>query len=343
MSYNIAVINKLAEKGNIIHILEKKQLNYKTPINTQKYRKKIFFYSRKNFQFEDLKKLVKKINPKIVLVCGWVDFLYLFLIVFIKIKKLKTKNVLILDSPWRNSIKQKLLSFFCLFGFFRIFFDKIWIPGSMQFEYARRLGFKTKDVIFDLNTADTFFFQNLHNKFNIIKKKKYPKVFLFIGRKEKIKGLENLLIAWKEFSKENLNWKLKIIGSGSLKLNIDGLKNIELNEFKSHEDLANDIKKAGCFVLPSIHEPWGVVVHEMCSAGLPLLLSEKCGARYTFLINNINGYVFDPRDPVSLKNSMIKIAKTNKKNLIKMSEYSNFLSKRISADSSANNLLSIIN
>lgn len=343
MSYNIAVINKLAEKGNQIYILEKKSLKYKTPLNTKKYGKKIFFYSRESFKFNDLKKLIKKIDPKIVLVCGWVDFLYLSLIVFIKIKKIKIKTVLILDSPWKNSFKQKLLSFFSLSGFFRIFFDKIWIPGAMQFEYARKLGFKTKDIIFDLNAGDTTFFKNLYNKFNILKRKKYPKNFLFIGRKEKIKGLENLLIAWKEFSKENLDWKLKIIGSGSLKLNTAGLKNIEFNEFKSHHDLENEIRAAGCFVLPSIHEPWGIIVHEMSAAGLPLLLSEKCGARYTFLINNINGYVFNPKNPISLKNSMIKIAKTNKKDLIKMSKYSNYLSKRISPDTSANNLLSILN
>jgi glycosyltransferase involved in cell wall biosynthesis len=44
--------------------------------------------------------------------------------------------------------------------------------------------------------------------------------------------------------------------------------------------------------MPSKKEPWGVVLHEMAIAGLPLLASENVGAASAFLREGENGKVF---------------------------------------------------
>jgi len=342
MSYAMAIINKLAESGNEIHIIERNELKNKTSVVPTIFKNKIFFYRRLKYNYSQLKDLIKKIDPKVIVISGWMDLVYIYLVFVIK-----NKNITIVihsDNVWKNKLKQQIARFLGFFGFFYLFFDKAWIHGPLQFEYMRRIGFRTKDIFFDHASADTQLFHKLYKDFYNYKKKKYPKKFLFVSRREKIKGLEVLLDAWESLNANNsIDWKLQIIGSGSYKIKKDKLKNLEILEFKSHEDLKKDIKNAGCFILPSVHEPWGVVVHEMCSAGLPLILSETVGSRYTFLIDKKNGFVFEANNYKSLEKAMKDIIDSTDQELLNMSENSHKLSFRISPEISASNLLSAVN
>ena len=85
----------------------------------------------------------------------------------------------------------------------------------------------------------------------------------------------------------------------------------------NNEDF-DEVKKSGCFIVPSHWEPWGVVVHEFGLAGLPLILSNKVGARSTFLIDNYNGYTFKSKNNKSLQDAMLKIMNSSDKSLLKM-------------------------
>ncbi len=57
----------------------------------------------------------------------------------------------------------------------------------------------------------------------------------------------------------------------------------------SQDVLIKEIQKSGCFILPSIFEPWAVVIHEFACAGLPIIATEVCGATPHFVINGFNG------------------------------------------------------
>lgn len=48
-------------------------------------------------------------------------------------------------------------------------------------------------------------------------------------------------------------------------------------------------------ILPSIAEPWGLVVEEALAVGLVVLVSQACGAR-VLVENGVNGFVFEPTD-----------------------------------------------
>jgi glycosyltransferase involved in cell wall biosynthesis len=342
MSYAMATINKLAETGNEIHIIERNELKNKTSVVPTFFKNKIFFYRRLEYNYSQLKDLVKKIDPKVILISGWMDLVYIYLVFFIK-----NKNITIVvhaDSVWKNKPKQQIARLLGFFGFFYLFFDKAWIPGPLQFEYMRRIGFSKKDIFFDPFSADTELFHKLYKDFYNHKKNKYPKKFLFFSRREKIKGIEILLDAWESLNTNNsIDWKLQIIGSGSFKIKKNKLKNLEILEFKSHKNIKKDIKNAGCFILPSIHDPWGVVVHEMCAAGLPLILSETVGSRYTFLIDKKNGFVFEANNYKSLEKAMKDIIDSTDQELLRMSESSHKLSFRVSPETGASNLLSEVN
>ncbi len=48
------------------------------------------------------------------------------------------------------------------------------------------------------------------------------------------------------------------------------------------------------FVLPSYSEPWGLVVNEAMAAGMPVIVSEKCGSAPDLVIDGENGFTFNP-------------------------------------------------
>ncbi len=59
------------------------------------------------------------------------------------------------------------------------------------------------------------------------------------------------------------------------------------------------LHEADCFVLPSIHEPFGIVALEAWSAGIPLLAARTGGLK-DFVVDGRNGLLFDPESPETL-------------------------------------------
>ena len=107
--------------------------------------------------------------------------------------------------------------------------------------------------------------------------------------------------------------------------------------------MIHEIKNVGCFILPSIYEPWGVVVHEFSAAGCPLILSNDIGAKSTFLIDDFNGYSFKHENGnFSMTNAMKKIIDKTDEDLVEMGRNSHKISRKISPTSSAKNLISAL-
>jgi glycosyltransferase involved in cell wall biosynthesis len=65
---------------------------------------------------------------------------------------------------------------------------------------------------------------------------------------------------------------------------------------------------ADLFVLPSRHEPWGVVVNEAMAAGLPVVLSDRVGAAPDLLVDGVNGRLVPSGDAVRLADAIGEIA-----------------------------------
>jgi glycosyltransferase involved in cell wall biosynthesis len=63
------------------------------------------------------------------------------------------------------------------------------------------------------------------------------------------------------------------------------------------------------FVLPSFHEPWGVVVNEAMSAGLPVVLSDRVGAAGDLLQEGVTGRGFPAGDDQALANVLSDLAR----------------------------------
>lgn len=100
------------------------------------------------------------------------------------------------------------------------------------------------------------------------------------------------------------------------------LKEVEREKLQEHvtiipglpydsEDLLGAYKAADCFVLPSLHEPFGMVVLEAWAAGLPVAVAKRGGLPF-IVEQGKNGLLFDPEAPArfsgSLKDAVLTLA-----------------------------------
>ena len=128
--------------------------------------------------------------------------------------------------------------------------------------------------------------------------------------------------------KNKLNWELWCVGTGDLWHKRKTHKSIRHFGFVQPEDLDKIIGGSGVFVLPSKFEPWGVVLHEMVTSGMPILISDVVGSKNSFLKNNINGMSFSYKNKGDLEYKMTSIMNLSDEELLKMGEESVHLSTR---------------
>ena len=66
------------------------------------------------------------------------------------------------------------------------------------------------------------------------------------------------------------------------------------------ELIPSKLARSLALILPSTEEQWGLVANEAIAMGLPLLLSENCGAADSLLQTAVNGFLYEPDNPDGL-------------------------------------------
>ena len=335
--YFLSCINALSTKSNTeIHIV-RWSVNNEAPFDFS-FPKNVKIYDRDKFNKKSLNELAEKIIPDVIYCSGWTDKDYLSIC-----KKFRSETPVIVgfDNKWTGTIKQQLGTILSPITIHK-YFSHCWIPGKPQSEFAKRIGFKSENILQGFYSCDYNFFHNLYLKNKTIKEQKFPHRFIFVGRYYDFKGIKNLWRAFIELQKENPNdWELYCLGTGD----IDPIKHPQVKHFGFVQptDMARFISDCGVFALPSTFEPWGVAVHEFAAAGFPLLCSDEVGAASAFLKDNENGFLFKSGNVSELKKSMKKIISMSDKQLFLMGEKSSELAKQITPDIWADKILSVLN
>ncbi|OAI24514.1 hypothetical protein A1351_17815 [Methylosinus sp. R-45379] len=176
------------------------------------------------------------------------------------------------DANWRGDFRQFALGAIAFRIFHRRHFDAMIVPGRQGERLMRWFGMPADLVRSGMYGADQTLF---HGGGDLASR---PKTFLFVGQfiaRKDVLGLANAFI---RFSRSRPDWRLRLCGNGELKHLIPQHDNIVTEDFVQPEQLAERFRMARVFVLPSLAEAWGLVVHEATSCGCSLLLSDRVGS-----------------------------------------------------------------
>lgn len=132
--------------------------------------------------------------------------------------------------------------------------------------------------------------------------------FTIVARLVPKKNLHMALQAYAIYKEKSEQVRpLHICGSGILQEELKQLaeslnisENIVFHGFIQTEAISKLLASTFALLLPSIEEQFGNVVIEAQAMGLPVLLSDVCGARDCLVRTGVNGFIFEPDNPQGL-------------------------------------------
>jgi len=137
-------------------------------------------------------------------------------------------------------------------------------------------------------------------------------VILFVSKLQARKHPEHLLAAYRRLSGPKPY--LLFAGDGAarpaLEIEASDDPDIRFLGFQGQSALGPLLALADVFVLPSVHEPWGLVVNEAMSAGCALVLSDQVGAAADLVHAGINGLTYPAGDIGALASALTQILGT---------------------------------
>lgn len=250
----------------------------------------------------------------------------------------KSWRVMTMDHSWEATLKQwggRIIAPW----YVRPLADAVLLPGERQAIFARKLGFQQRNILYGIYSCDQPALEQVYLA-RIAQQRPVPRSFLFVGRFVSEKGIDQLIRAYRAYRAQSVApWPLVCCGAGPLLSRLENQPGILVEGFVQPDQLSERLASAGCLVLPSTFEPWGVVVHEAASAGLLILASRNVGAVVNLVQPNFNGYIFDPHDAEELSRFMSHVGSMNEERLNAMSHASNLLSRQFSPSLWADNLI----
>jgi glycosyltransferase involved in cell wall biosynthesis len=104
---------------------------------------------------------------------------------------------------------------------------------------------------------------------------------------------------------------LLIAGDGEQRAMIErrireaGVTNIRMLGFQNQSELPRFFDLCDAFILPSIHEPWGLIVNEVMNAARAVIVSDQVGCAPDLVRDGVNGFVF-PAENVDALNGVLR-------------------------------------
>ena len=90
-------------------------------------------------------------------------------------------------------------------------------------------------------------------------------------------------------------------------IDVEGVSDlIELPGFVADADLRHLVHRAGCVVIPSLYEPFGIVALEALAAGAPLIVA-RTGGLAELVVGTHAGVTFEPGNPDDLADAIEQV------------------------------------
>ena len=152
------------------------------------------------------------------------------------------------------------------------------------------LGVVANGVKIGINTVDTAYFSNETRFYSVVFEADTKKRILFIGELISRKGVDRLLMNIQLFVRKRQDFVLDIVGSSSeqprLEQMVEALRikeYVNFVGFKQRHEMPYYMGRADCFVFPTRHDIWGLVLVEAMSVGLACVSSLDAGVTWDLI------------------------------------------------------------
>lgn len=301
----------LIELGEVSSIYKWRNTNSNVPYNrillSKQSAESQSFFKLTKLLFKEL----KRINPDVLVICGYgVPGMLQALVWGAWHRK---PSVLLSDSKeddaervrWREFLKSLIVKQY----------GAALVAGQPHKRYLEQLGKRPEAIFFGYDVINN---EDLHpDKSRALPPPLKKPYFLVVSRFVPKKNLILLLSAYKAYRDKagNRAWELVICGDGPLSDDIhrvisdyDMRNSVHLPGFLQYEELLPYFAHAGSFVHASVQEQWGLVVNEAMAAGLPVLVSRRCGCFEDLIIEGVTGFGFNPENADELARLMLQVS-----------------------------------
>jgi glycosyltransferase involved in cell wall biosynthesis len=127
-------------------------------------------------------------------------------------------------------------------------------------------------------------------------------VILFASKLQTRKHCDHLIAAFAQIAASEPHPYLVIVGDGEERAALENqaastnLDSIRFCGFRNQSELPRFFDLATVFVLPSRHEPWGLIVNEVMNAARPAIVSSDVGCAPDLIADGVNGCVYPVGD-----------------------------------------------
>jgi len=270
---------------------------------------------------------IYKLLEKTPLITNIIHYIYTFFYIVLNNKKIRsiskesdviyfTSNIDIL--PWsifNPSIRSKTMLGGEL-GFFYYKSNDLSIKGILRKinfklfnKYQFALHYLTKKQMLEVGRNGKYDFILPNgvdtDKFYPVNRNDVATKFVYFGRLDKMKGIQELLEAFKKYPFNDS--KLTIIGTGEFTKMVESQKsqNVRYLGYIDHETLYKEIPNHDIFVFPTYGETFGMVVIEAVASGLFCLVSDKLKGIFDDL-ESIGAIEYIPNTVDGILQAMIK-------------------------------------
>lgn len=255
-------------------------------------------------------KTFRDFKPDVLNINGWFDPAQVVLALYAK--KLGVKLVISsessqLDRPRKNfkeSLKTRFLrradAFFCF--------------GKTSVEYLKSLS--VSESLIPVKRAAVVDNERIARTFAEAARgaqERKHRNFIYVGRLASEKNLPLLLSAYRNCieTAQHANWGLIFVGDGPMKGQLiktaaeHGLSGVTFAGGMPWHEVPTYLAQADVLILPSLSEPWGLVVNEAMVCGLPVVVSSQCGCVGDLVQHGQNGFTFDPEEEKELTAALL--------------------------------------
>lgn len=264
---------------------------------------------------ERISGLFKKFHifrPDVLTITGYYDWAQVLLLVY---AKARGKKVVISVESSQMDRDRSTIKEFIKKAIFRLT-DGFFCFGTSSVNYLLTLGVPSEKIA--VRRAAVVDNTRIGQRYNhtlaeLFTPTRSVRNFIYVGRLAPEKNLLTLLEAFKEAVKNDrmVGWGLMLVGDGPERVPLENF--VIKNELNQHvqftggvawQTVPDYLAQADVLILPSLSEPWGLVVNEALVCGLPVIVSHKCGCAADLVRAGENGFLFDPADQRALMDAM---------------------------------------